>query len=133
MANKKIRYFFIFQWILISAIIFYLSHQNSLDFLPQSILSYDKFLHFLAYFVYGISTLSMLVCVKKTEKRLSVVGFALSVLFAISDEVHQFFVPNRIMDVYDLFADLFGILSSILFFKLILKNKLLNFIKVGKQ
>lgn len=131
--NRNIKYFFVFQWILLSSVIFYLSNQNSLDFIPQSILEYDKILHFIAYFSYGLSTLSMLISVKKTEKGLLTIGLILSVLFAITDEFHQFFVPNRIMDFYDVVADLFGIIFSILFFNLILKNKLLHFIKVGKQ
>lgn len=130
---KLIRYFFITQWVLLSAIIFYLSHQSTIQFIPQSILEYDKLLHFLAYFTYGTSTLSMLITVKKSEKRLILVGLVLSVLFAISDEIHQFFVPDRVVDFYDLIADLLGILFSILFFNLILKNKLLLFLNFGKE
>jgi len=131
-ANKKINYFFVIQWILLSAIIFYLSHQNTLDFIPKSILTYDKILHFLAYFVYGLSTLSMLICIKKKDKGLVVSGFILSLFFAISDEIHQFFVPNRMMDIGDLIADLLGIFFSVIFFNLILKNLLLSIIKIGK-
>lgn len=130
---KFFRYFFVLQWLFLSAIIFYFSHQTTIQFIPQSILEYDKFLHFIAYFSYGISTLSMLLIVKKSEKRLIFIGLILSILFAISDEIHQFFVPDRVMDVFDFIADLLGILCSILFFNLILKNKLLQFLNFGKE
>ncbi len=131
--NNVFRYIFVGQWVILSIVIFYLSHQNTIYFLPQRILEYDKLLHFVAYFIYGLSTLSMLVFVKKTDKRVIVIGLIVSVLFAISDEIHQFFVPNRMMDIYDLFADLLGILSSILFFNLILKNRLLQLLNFGKK
>ncbi len=75
----------------------------------------------------------MLVFIKKNDKKLILIGLIVSVLFAISDEVHQFFVPDRIMDIYDLIADLLGILFSILFFNLILKNRLLHILNFGKK
>lgn len=131
--NNIIRYFFVGQWIVLSIIIFYLSHQNTITILPQSILEYDKLLHFIAYFIYGLSTLTMLFFVKKNDKKLILIGLIVSILFAISDEVHQYFVPDRIMDIYDLIADLFGILFSILFFNLILKNRLLHILNFGKK
>lgn len=131
--NRLVKYLFVIQWILLSAIIFYLSHQNKIQFLPSSILQYDKVLHFIAYFTYGISTFTMLYTVKRTERKIIHIGLVLSVLFAISDEIHQFFVPGRMMDFYDFIADLLGILFSILFFHLILKRKLKQFLNIGKK
>lgn len=130
---EKLRFFLIGQWIILSVTLFYLSHQSNIAFLPKDVLQYDKLLHFIAYFIYGLSTFTMLLVVRKTDKKLIIIGFVVSILFAISDEIHQFFVPDRMMDIYDLVADLLGILFSVLFFNLILKNKLLHVLNFGQR
>ena len=64
-------------------------------------------------------------------KRAPVVSVALSFIYALSDEIHQYFVPERSFQLIDLAVDLGGIILGtviiFLFFKLInrisLKNK----------
>ena len=42
-----------------------------------------------------------------------------AILFAISDEIHQGFVVGRDADIFDLLADIFGILVGTYLFKII--------------
>lgn len=120
--NLIIKFLIIAQWMLLTVIIFLLSHQSKIAFIPQNILEYDKLLHFVAYFVYGLSTIFMLKIVRKQESNIYLISFIITTAFAISDEIHQYFIPDRLSDPYDLIADLFGIISSFLFFNLILKK-----------
>lgn len=49
-------------------------------------------------------------------KGMYLISFA--ILFAFMDEIHQYFVPNRYFDVYDIFIDVIGVVlgfSSYLF------------------
>lgn len=39
--------------------------------------------------------------------------FILTSLFALSDEIHQYFVPNRFFDVLDIMTDIFGVLLGL--------------------
>lgn len=51
----------------------------------------------------------------KTELKV-VVPLILSVLYAVSDEIHQFFVPERACRVFDIFVDSIGSLCGIAVF-----------------
>ncbi len=51
----------------------------------------------------------------------------ISILYAASDEIHQYFVPNRSAEVQDWAADVLGIIIAILVIKYFLKNRYLLF------
>jgi len=42
-----------------------------------------------------------------------IIAFTISFLYGISDEIHQYFVPNRSSSVYDVIADGIGIWAGI--------------------
>ena len=71
----------------------------------------DKFAHFLEF-----GLLSFLVLRGwgkiRGRKRAFFFGVLYSILFAFSDEVHQFYVPGRIVDPFDFLANCAGILAS---------------------
>jgi len=104
--------------LLVMAVIFFLSHQpgESLD-LPD-IPNLDKLLHGL---VYGV--LAMTVIYARSPDRVTarpVHAFFLTVfwcvLYGISDELHQSFVPGRCPSAWDLAADTLGaVLGAVLF------------------
>jgi len=54
-------------------------------------------------------------------KRHIVFVFTIGFLFAISDEVHQYFVPGRNADIFDLLVDWCAISLSLLCFKTVCK------------
>ncbi len=48
-------------------------------------------------------------------------GIVYSFLYAICDEIHQYFIPDRACQITDMFIDLFGIILGFLLYKLITK------------
>lgn len=75
------------------------------------VLSWDKALHFLAY---GILLLLFFYSLKNQNKSVKLSKYALefsllfTVLYGISDEIHQYFVPQRDGDIFDAIADTLG-------------------------
>ncbi len=111
--------------------IFFLSSQSSLPQQPEFI-HFDKICHLiefgiLGYLSYRAFVHSNLTVLKKNALLLAII---FTILFGISDEFHQFFVPLRQPDVYDIMADSFGTIigtfSALLIDKKILKKKGMN-------
>jgi len=88
------------------ALIFYLS-SIPLKF-PEIVNKLDptKFsLHIVEYSILGL----LLFNLTKNFKYSSLIG----TLYGISDEIHQYFVPFRSMDIFDIIADVVGVLIGI--------------------
>jgi len=45
----------------------------------------------------------------------------IGIIYGLTDELHQSFVPGRTSDIYDFLVDLIGIILSLCLFNLILK------------
>ncbi len=81
-----------------------------------------KAAHFLEFFLLGI-TLSLhfnAINRKKTIKLRYLFSFLLGVVFAAADEFHQFFVPGRANELFDVFVDSSGVFFGVLFVFLII-------------
>lgn len=110
--RPPVKRFFIFWFpvIVYCAIIFTLSSFSRP--LPEdlTILRLDKLLHAVEY---GILCALLLRALRNYELGLSgrnviILAVVLSVLYGVSDEIHQFFVPGRSCSVFDLLADFVG-------------------------
>ncbi len=93
--------------IVIMGIIFFLSHQTGNSFNLPDIPDLDKILHCL---VYGVLASTSLVAINPDYRRRQplltcalVIGFCL--LYGISDEFHQSFIPGRMPSFWDIAAD----------------------------
>jgi len=108
-------------------LIFFLSSKENLPDLNKFILNFDKIAHFIVYFVLGIF-LQVFFIINFDLKRKQfyyIFIIAAGFTFALGDEYHQIFVPNREPDLYDLIFDFLGIIFSLFFIKIInniLKN-----------
>jgi len=49
------------------------------------------------------------------------------ILYAASDEIHQYFVPNRSAELQDWAADVLGVIIAIIIIKYFLKNRYILF------
>lgn len=93
--------------VLVAAGIFFLSHQPSLRVVPPLFPHQDKVLHMAEYF---LLTVAMFVNRDLYKGRhLPAVLFAVGMLYAVSDEIHQSFVPGRDCSLLDLVADAAGL------------------------
>ena len=91
------------------------------DTFPDADISEDVFeftlrnaAHFLLYFVLGIFV--FIAISNYNLQWISMVGISLliAVLYALSDEVHQYFVPGRAFEISDLLIDSLGAILGIL-------------------
>lgn len=92
------------------AVIFTLSSMPALMPYAKYFPLRDKGIHFVEYAVLGFLTTHAAGRTFPTRARGRVVlfGWMTAVLFGVSDELHQAFVPGRSADVFDLAADSLG-------------------------
>ena len=95
-------------------IIFVLSHMQG-NQLPVGINGLDKFFHIIAYTTLGLTAL-FAVRTRWQQKpaitSLRVILFCL--IYGISDEFHQSFIPGRMVSGFDLLADITGGIIAVL-------------------
>lgn len=72
--------------------------------------------HFFIYFILGILVLRALRLSKIQGKKGIVLALAICIVYAISDELHQLFVPGRGAQVKDVFIDSTGALVGIILY-----------------
>lgn len=81
--------------------------------------SHDKLIHIMIYFVFAFALLHALRHQERwayLSEHALLCGMLIVTLYAISDETHQFFTPNRSSEIWDLNADMFGIVLAVLVF-----------------
>jgi len=98
--------------VLVMAIIFVLSHQPQLPH-NEIVPYYDKFLHVIAYAILAAAWVFTLK--RNTEDRrgnlhIFAAAMALALIYGVSDEYHQFFIPGRSCEAGDVLADGVGAL-----------------------
>ncbi len=115
--------------------IFMLSYQSGTDSAENSLFFYGlflkitgfdfvshnmfrKFAHFCEYCALGFFTCGAFTFAGLIQG--GVFGGYVSFLYSVSDEMHQYFVPERACRIYDVFIDFFGILCGVLIFRLII-------------
>lgn len=79
--------------------------------------SLRKLAHGFIYFVLGILALNFMINCNVKRKKLMSLGICL--VYAISDEVHQLFVPGRSGQISDVFVDFTGSILGVLLFAIL--------------
>jgi VanZ family protein len=97
-------------------LIFYFSAQTNFDFVPErwQVDPVSWAVHFGEYAVLALLLWQALRATPRLSRRAASLAFALTVLYAISDEWHQFYVPGRYSDVRDVMVDALGALVALL-------------------
>ncbi len=72
-----------------------------------------KTAHFLEFYLLGFLSFKTFVS-RGREKGAFWISTLFSVLFAVSDELHQYFIPGRAMRLFDVFIDSLGITAATL-------------------
>jgi len=100
---------FWFPLILYSGIIFYVSSRSDLQ-TPLPATQFDKFIHMLLYCPFGFLAAYAIGQTKPSVSGNVLWGLAvlLSLLYGVSDEFHQSFVPGRYSSWSDVIADTVG-------------------------
>lgn len=89
------------------------------EMIPQKVFDWqDKVLHFMLYFLFGISLIIATITIESNSRR-SILVLVIGIFYALLDEIHQLFVPGRVCDFTDWLADSLGIAFSLLFLKML--------------
>ena len=81
----------------------------------------DKLVHFLGYGLLGILFFRAFRISRfgKNADSLKVLSMVSAILYGISDEIHQYYVPSRSADIIDVLADTLGSIYGVFFYELI--------------
>jgi len=90
--------------------IFFLSHQPGDSFELPGLFNFDKLLHGVAYGVLAATVLfaAPMELRKRSLFFTAALAMAVCLLYGISDEFHQSFIPGRYPSIWDIIADLLG-------------------------
>ncbi len=112
MKNKQV-----ILWLLVilyMGVIYYLSSLSNPveELVPKTLFPYFNFQHFIYHIIeYGILNFLLYRTFKDTSKNPQTLSMLITILYAITDEVHQYFVPGRISSVFDIVFDSFGAIA----------------------
>jgi VanZ family protein len=109
--------------------IFFLSHQPGDTFDAVSFFSgEDKIAHFSIYCLLGFSVIYAFGWLKGSPRvgMSCAVTFFVCLLYGLSDEVHQYFIPDRSTSFADLVADAFGAGVALFIWLQVLKRKVVK-------
>lgn len=78
-----------------------------------------KLAHFTEYLILGILTYNLI----NSYNKKTYIAIIICIFYAISDEIHQYFVPGRSCQILDMTIDSLGSLTGIYILKIINKHK----------
>jgi VanZ family protein len=117
LTNKEVLWYYL-PPIIWALAIFVGSSIPSKDFPDLKIFSYDKLLHFGVFFVLAILTYRAFAHQRRyplLAGRALLLTFFATFAYGATDELHQFLVPGRTPDIFDLAADSTGVALALLF------------------
>lgn len=121
---KKIKYWF--PPIIWAGLIFYMSSRSNIhtvDVYWQDFVI-KKIAHFTEYFIFTVLVYRALSNTTNLSKKKSlVISFIITVVYAVSDELHQSFIPGREPRVRDVFIDASGSAFALFMFDKMLYTK----------
>ena len=80
-----------------------------------------KCAHFTEYMMLGITTVIALYDRNKKLVRNLLIPLVIAISYAVTDEIHQYFVPDRACAVFDIFIDSCGTFTGIMLSQLFIK------------
>jgi VanZ family protein len=71
-----------------------------------------KCAHFIEYFILGILLFMGFKDINRLKQTFGI-SLLLGVIYAATDEIHQYFIPGRAMSIKDVFIDSLGVLTGL--------------------
>ncbi|MDO8517592.1 MAG: VanZ family protein [Nanoarchaeota archaeon] len=109
---------------LIAIEIFYFSSRPGTAFGTGGISFIPVMYHFIVFFLLGFFMILTIKGTNKIKPKYVMISVIVSVLYAMSDEIHQLFVPLRSCSFGDLMTDSTGIFLGILIYLFSLRKEL---------
>lgn len=94
----------------------------------QAELVVRKLAHYTIYTIGGVLIMNYAYTTDKTKKQQTFGSLLFGAFYAVTDEVHQYFVPGRSARVFDVGIDTLGVITGIIIFTIIISiiNKIRN-------
>ena len=89
--------------------------------------------HAIEYTLLGLTAGRAMIWKQPSNFRLIIIVFSLCCLYALSDEIHQIFVPGRIFQIQDLFSDATGIILGLSIYSFIQSRKRNHLLRVNAE
>lgn len=94
---------------------------EQIEIIPETAVNIiRKSAHFAEYALLGILLAAVCTSFYKSKVSTLIISQLCGTLYAVSDEIHQYFVPGRSCQIKDMFIDSCGVLCGILFLLLII-------------
>ena len=100
-----------------------LTEKEQKEIIDKFVFPIRKAAHFSEYLILGILIISFISEFKALEIKYLILAIFISMLYAISDEIHQLFVSGRSARVFDVVIDTLGATTGIFIYNFI-KNKI---------
>jgi len=113
---EKHRGFALIITLLIAIEIFYFSSISSFAEAPMKGINFSIVYHLIVFFLFAFFLLITIKGESKFKVKHIFWTIIISLIYAISDEVHQVFVPGRFSSISDIMVDLVGILLAVLIY-----------------
>ena len=107
------------------------SEINKVEFINNIGWIIRKFAHFSIYTVVGFLLMALISTYNLERSKKIKISFIIGIIYAISDEIHQSFIPGRAAKLMDVMIDSVGVFVGILILMLILA--IMKKIKVCKN
>jgi len=72
-----------------------------------------NFAHFVTYAIVGFSSMGFMCTFDMRNIYKGITSFGIGVIYAITDEIHQYFIQERSSEITDVFIDCAGVLTGI--------------------
>ena len=83
-----------------------------------------KLAHYSIYLVGGMIIMNFMNFFTKTDEQKILYSIIIGIIYATTDEIHQYFIPGRSMSILDVFIDTLGLCTGIIIFLIL--QKLIN-------
>lgn len=90
-----------------------LSKKEQKKYIEKYVTFVRKSAHFLIYLILGLSIISLIKEYREVDTKAIIIALIISIVYAVSDELHQTFISGRSGEVRDVIIDSLGSLTGI--------------------
>lgn len=98
-----------------------LSEKEQRKYIEKYVVFVRKTAHFSIYLLLGLSIISLIKEYRQVDIKAIIIALIVSILYAISDEIHQIFVSGRSGELFDVIIDSLGSITGIYLYYLYTK------------
>ena len=97
-----------------------MSEQEKIELIDSMQHIVRKLAHFTIYLIGGVIIYGLVFQYEKNSKKIIFYSLLIGILYAISDEIHQYFIPGRSNEIKDVLIDSLGLLIGIIFVNIVI-------------